>query len=83
MAIMDNLANSGKPSGLIEDVVVKTECQGRGIGTQMMNFAVNLCRECGCYKVALSSNLKRIKAHAFYESLGFEKHGYSFLIELE
>ncbi len=49
----------------------------------MMNYAIKLCRENGCYKVALSSNLKREKAHAFYEKLGFKKHGYSFLVEFD
>ncbi len=82
LAIMDNLANMGAASGLIEDVVVKTDWQGRGIGKQMMKYAVEYCKKYECYKVALSSNLKREKAHHFYESLGFRKHGYSFLLEL-
>lgn len=82
LAVMDNLAHNGAPSGLIEDVVVKTEWQGKGIGKQMMNYAIEQCRNYKCYKVALSSNLKREKAHLFYEALGFEKHGYSFLLEL-
>jgi GNAT superfamily N-acetyltransferase len=82
LAIMDNLAHMGTPSGLIEDVVVKTEWQGKGIGKQMMKYAMEYCKKYGCYKVVLSSNLKREKAHCFYESLGFKKHGYSFLIEL-
>jgi hypothetical protein len=30
--------------------------------------------------MALSSNLKRQKAHDFYDSLGFERHGYSFRV---
>ena len=42
-----------------------------------------ICRQKGCYKMMLSSNLRRTGAHAFYESLGFEKHGYSFRIDLE
>lgn len=82
LAIMDNLAHMGVPSGLIEDVVVKTDRQGKGVGKQMMKYAMEYCKKCGCYKVSLSSNLKREKAHYFYESLGFKKHGYSFLIEL-
>jgi GNAT superfamily N-acetyltransferase len=82
LAIMDNLAHMGAASGLIEDVVVKTKYQGKGIGKQMMDYAVECCRKYGCYKVALSSNSKREKAHHFYESLGFAKHGYSFLLEL-
>jgi GNAT superfamily N-acetyltransferase len=82
LLIMDNLANRGIPSGIIEDVVVAERHQGKGIGKAMMAYAVDICREQGCYKVALSSNLKRERAHKFYESLGFKKHGYSFFIEV-
>jgi GNAT superfamily N-acetyltransferase len=83
IAIMDNLGHMGLPSALIEDVVVKASLQGRGIGKQMMVFAMDYCKKQGCYKVALSSNLKRENAHRFYESLGYKKHGFSFLLELE
>jgi hypothetical protein len=34
-------------------------------------------------KAALSANAKRQRAYAFYESLGFQRHGYSFLVDLE
>jgi ribosomal protein S18 acetylase RimI-like enzyme len=80
LLIMDKLGHQGAPSGVIEDVVVDPRCQGQGIGKAMMREALRLCGEKGCDKVALSSNLKRERAHAFYESLGFERHGYSFKI---
>lgn len=80
LLIMDNLAHRGALSGVVEDVVVAAEWQGRGVGRQMMEAARSLCRDAGCYKMALSSNLKREAAHAFYDSLGFERHGYSFRI---
>jgi GNAT superfamily N-acetyltransferase len=82
LVIMDNLAHHGIPSGIIEDVVVAEQHQRKGIGKAMMIHALKTCKEIGCYKVALSSNLKRGDAHQFYESLGFQKHGYSFYIEL-
>ena len=81
LLIMDNLAHRGAPSGVVEDVVVLAEHQGGGIGRRMMEHARSLCREAGCYKMALSSNLKREPAHAFYRSLGFEQHGYSFRVQ--
>jgi GNAT superfamily N-acetyltransferase len=81
LLIMVNLAHGGAPSGVVEDVVVHPDWQGRGIGRQMMEFALARCNEAGCYKMALSSNLKREAAHRFYESLGFEKHGYSFSVK--
>ncbi|MCL6613369.1 MAG: GNAT family N-acetyltransferase [Firmicutes bacterium] len=82
LLIMDNLAHLGAPSGIVEDVVVKAAYRGRGIGRQMMEHAYARCKEAGCYKMALSSNLKREAAHRFYERLGFKKHGYSYVIEV-
>jgi len=41
-----------------------------------------MAREAGCYKLVLSSNQKRARAHAVYESLGFQRHGFSFSIEI-
>ncbi len=80
LIIIDSVAHSGKPFAVVEDVVVSQDCQGRGIGKRMMEFAMCRCKEFGCYKLTLSSHLKRQKAHSFYESLGFEKHGFSFFI---
>lgn len=82
LLVMDNLGHQGARSGVVEDVVVDPHCQGQGIGRTMMRHALRLCGEKGCYKVALSSALNRKRAHAFYESLGFERHGYSFRIRL-
>jgi len=82
LLIMDNLAHKGKPSGIVEDVVVDAEYQSQGVGRQMMEYAIDVCRKNGCYKMALSSSLKRESTHQFYENLGFEKHGFSFLIEI-
>ena len=83
LVIMDNLAHMGSKSGLVEHVAVSPSLQGQGIGKHMMRFAVETCKEKSCYKVCLSSNLKRQNAHKFYESIGFKIHGYSFLMELE
>ncbi len=78
LLIMDNIAHCGARSAVLEDVVVEEQLRGRGIGRQMMRYAVSLCREKGCYKMSLSSNRNRESAHRFYESLGFALHGYSF-----
>ncbi len=81
LLVMHNLAHCGTPSAIAEDVVVRPDRQGQGIGRQMMAHAVAQARAAGCYKLALSSNRKRQAAHAFYESLGFTQHGLSFVIE--
>ena len=83
LLIMDNLAKRGARSGVVEDVAVGPAMQGRGVGRAMMRHAFDECRRAGCYKLVLSSNAKREEAHAFYESLGFERHGFSFRVVLE
>ncbi|MGE3150271.1 MAG: GNAT family N-acetyltransferase [Pseudorhodoplanes sp.] len=82
LLLMENLGHLGAFSGIVEGVAVDPAWQSRGIGQAMMAFACERCRAKGCYKLMLSSNAKRIRAHAFYESLGFERHGYSFRIDL-
>ena len=82
LLIMDNLGHQGAPSGLMEDVAVDPVWQGQGVGREMVEHAIRLCRQKGCYKLALSANVKRQRAHAFYESLGLARHGYSFRIDL-
>ncbi len=83
LLVMDNLGHLGTPSAIIEDVAVTPERQGAGLGQAMMRRALDIAREKGCYKATLSSNLKRERAHAFYDQLGFERHGYSFRTGLE
>jgi GNAT superfamily N-acetyltransferase len=80
LIILDNLAKRGAKAGVVEDVAVLPAFQGRGVGRAMMEHARAECRAAGCYKMTLSSNIAREGAHAFYDSLGFERHGYSFLV---
>ena len=68
LAILHNLAHQGSRSGSMEDVVVEQAHQGKGIGKQMRAFAMEVCKEKACYKVCLSSRLKRSGAHGFYKA---------------
>ncbi len=81
--ILPLLAHAGAPEAIVEDVAVHPDAQGRGVGRALMQHAMDLAREAGCYKLALSSNQKRVDAHAFYEKLGFARHGVSFAVGLE
>ena len=82
LLIMDNIGHLGTPSAIVEDVVVAPQSQGAGVGRAMMEFAREQAAKKGCYKIVLSSNARREQAHAFYESLGFTRHGYSFRLDL-
>jgi GNAT superfamily N-acetyltransferase len=79
LLIMEKIGKRGTPAGVVEDVAVLPSRQRQGIGRAMMEHARGACRGAGCYKLALSSNLKRQDAHRFYDSLEFERHGFSFV----
>jgi GNAT superfamily N-acetyltransferase len=82
LAALDNLLHGGRKTGIIEAVVVRADRQGTGVGQAMMQFAIERARALGCYKVSLSSNLKREAAHRFYEHLGYKQHGFSYYVDL-
>jgi ribosomal protein S18 acetylase RimI-like enzyme len=80
--VMDNIGHVGAPSAVVESVAVDPRRQSGGIGKAMMDHAMSIAREKRCYKIALSSSVKRVRAHAFYEKLGYRRYGYSFGVDL-
>jgi GNAT superfamily N-acetyltransferase len=79
--VLPLLAHRGAPGALVEDVAVHPAVQGRGLGRALIAHALRIAGEAGCYKLALSANAQRTHAHAFYERLGFQRHGLSFVVE--
>ena len=71
LVVVPNLTRGARPYGLIENVVVRTDCQRRGIGKALMQHAVEVAWEANCYKVMLMTGAERESAHRFYESCGF------------
>lgn len=82
LIIMDNLGHKGAKLAIAESMIVSPDYRGRGIGSKLMQFVMEKAKEENCYKLMLSSNIKRFKAHEFYEQLGFQQHGISFMIEV-
>lgn len=81
MIFVPGISHAARDSCVIEDVVVDATLQGSGIGREMMRYAMERCASRDCYKLTLSSHVGRERAHRFYEGLGFQRHGYSFLVE--
>ncbi|MBI1892037.1 MAG: GNAT family N-acetyltransferase [Burkholderiales bacterium] len=82
LMIFSSPAHQGMPQALLDAVVVTRMRRGAGIGEAMVKYALELARAAGCYKMMLSSNLKRVAAHRFYENIGFEQHGISFALPI-
>jgi GNAT superfamily N-acetyltransferase len=81
--IVPHLGHALKPMAVVENVVVDAEARSSGIGQHLMAAAGDLARRRGCYKMALTSNIARGRAHRFYERLGWTRthHGYSLGLE--
>lgn len=55
----------------VEYVCVDLKYQNMGIGTMMMEFAINYSRDNNYSYIELTSNYKRKAAHQMYKKLGF------------
>ena len=56
----------------IEDVVVKEEARGKGVGGMLLERAINLAKEFGAKTIDLTSRPSREAANALYKKVGFE-----------
>jgi len=72
IAIIPNLTYGGKSIGFIENVVTDKTYRRKGIGKKIIEMAKTYATKKNCYKVLLQSHSKRIDAHVFYESIGFD-----------
>jgi GNAT superfamily N-acetyltransferase len=71
LAILPGFAHHTSPFAVIEYVVVDEKKRSLGIGRIMMEHCRKLAKEAGCYKIMLTSDKRRKRAHKFYKSLGF------------
>jgi GNAT superfamily N-acetyltransferase len=55
----------------VESVHVHSSQRSHGIGRSMMEFAIQEARRRGALRIQLTSNVRRTRAHEFYERLGF------------
>jgi ribosomal protein S18 acetylase RimI-like enzyme len=72
LCILPGLSSQGASRGLIEDVRVAMPYRSRGIGEQMVQWAVTEARAKGCKLVELFTHNTRVDAQRFYRRLGFQ-----------
>ena len=71
LSFIPGLSRSGMWRGQIEGVRVAASHRARGIGRELLQWAIERCRERGCQLVQLTTDKSRVGAVGFYESLGF------------
>jgi len=73
LTFISGISGLGTKRCLVEAVHIAPAHRNKGLGTQMIDWAIEQARERGCGMVQLTSNKKRLDAHRFYERLGFLK----------
>jgi GNAT superfamily N-acetyltransferase len=72
LLLFRHLQRRGGRCAEIESMHVDSSLRSKGIGAQLLAGAVEFARQAGCYRVQLTSNLRRPDAHRFYQREGFD-----------
>ncbi|MGH8704994.1 MAG: GNAT family N-acetyltransferase [Burkholderiales bacterium] len=65
----------GGPAGQLEDLVVRPECRGRGIGSRLLAYAVEQASDDGLLRLTLLTDGDNARAQRLYERAGFRPSG--------
>jgi GNAT superfamily N-acetyltransferase len=83
LTIIPGLSRRGSTRGLIEAVRVAAAARGAGLGTKLIQRAIEESRTRGCTLVQLTSDKSRTNAHRFYENLGYTNSHEGFKLKLQ
>ena len=82
LAIIPGLSRRGATRSIIEGVRIHADERGSGLGTQLIEWAIDESRRQDCQLVQLTSDKTRTDAHRFYERLGFTASHVGFKLQL-
>ncbi|MFJ1653846.1 GNAT family N-acetyltransferase [Streptomyces sp. NPDC088337] len=82
LTIIPGLSRRGSTRSIIEAVRIHADERGSGLGTRLIEWAIDTSRREGCQLVQLTSDRTRTDAHRFYERLGFEASHLGFKLQL-
>jgi GNAT superfamily N-acetyltransferase len=72
LCILPGLSSQGASRALIEDVRVAQHCRSRGVGEQLLQWALTEARAANCKLIELLTHNTRTDAQRFYKRLGFQ-----------
>ncbi|MFD0135478.1 GNAT family N-acetyltransferase [Streptomyces sp. NPDC059687] len=82
LSIIPGLSRRGATRSIVEAVRIHADERGSGLGTQLLQWAIDESRRQDCQLVQLTSDVSRTDAHRFYERLGFESSHMGFKLAL-
>ncbi|MGW1157565.1 N-acetyltransferase family protein [Streptomyces sp. NPDC002513] len=82
LTVIAGLSRKGTTRSIIEAVRIHADERGNGLGTRLIEWAIEESRRLNCQLVQLTSDTRRTDAHRFYERLGFVASHVGFKIQL-
>ncbi|MFJ8081600.1 GNAT family N-acetyltransferase [Streptomyces sp. NPDC096205] len=82
LTVIPGLSRRGSTRSIIEAVRVHADERGSGLGTRLIEWAIEESRRQRCQLVQLTSDVTRTDAHRFYERLGFAASHVGFKLSL-
>lgn len=73
LVVIPNLTRGGRPYGLVENVVTHLDYQRRGLGTAILETALQAAWKRSCYKVMLMTGSTNEATLRFYENAGVQR----------
>ena len=71
MTFLTYLAGAGRPDAQIEAIHVVATHRRQGIGSMMLQWAINEAKRRDCRRIQLTTDKRRTEAHVLYQRLGF------------
>jgi GNAT superfamily N-acetyltransferase len=63
----------GSKVAILEDMIVTPKSRSKGIGSELIDYAINEAKEEGCKRITLLTDIDNARAHTFYQKKGFVK----------
>lgn len=61
----------GSRVAILEDMVVSPKVRGKGVGSKLMSYSLELAKNVGCKRITLLTDGDNDGAHRFYQQHGF------------
>ncbi|MFJ2578916.1 GNAT family N-acetyltransferase [Kitasatospora aureofaciens] len=82
LTFVPGLSRKGSTRTIIEGVRIHADERGSGLGTELIQWAIERSRALDADLVQLTSDATRTDAHRFYERLGFVRSHFGFKLQL-
>ncbi|MET7692570.1 GNAT family N-acetyltransferase [Streptomyces sp. NPDC005483] len=82
LTLIPGLSRRGATRSIIEGVRIHADERGGGLGSRLIEWAIEESRRQNCQLVQLTSDNTRVDAHRFYERLGFTASHVGFKLAL-